>query len=272
MPSNGVHSAALAPATNNTAAANPAASSSSSLTVTLYFSGRFTLVGAQHELDVYRHFEHISRTLFPFSHNTTKPQQAVDSRQHRPYEAWLEDSRREERTKGGRMGWEDEADRVRHEMHRRERKRAALPPLFEAPASATAANTSTAETALDQQQQQRPRLAGQVRVKVEPGALASVQGQTSDETKESSETAAGQQLAPSARGMPGEHQSRSADLAVSDAAGGQKRVVERKEVEEWSATEPAKLSATAPLNAAVVFVSHEATDKSGDAGDDVEWE
>ena len=239
--------------------ASSAATGPSSLTVTLYFSGRFTLVGAQHELDVYRHFDYISRALFPFSslHSRQQPQQtelgAADSKQalQLSYELWLEAATREERAKAGRMGWEEEADRVRLELAKRERKRA------------TVGQSSSAV----RQQQQHVGMGAEVRVKPEPGTAAAADGAAMhDETKEADPVPAapvGPFVDVLAAGL-----STDANMAASDAASGQQGMDERKDNQEKDVDGPSDGSTTSD-SAVIVAVSH-AGEELGD--EDVEWE
>ena len=87
------------------------------LTMTLYFSGRFTLVGARHETEVYRVCARASRMLWPFRQRGEGTGESV------AYDAWLARAEDDERRRG-RLGWEDEAERVREALRKRERRRA----------------------------------------------------------------------------------------------------------------------------------------------------
>ena len=244
-----VKSESASPAVSTAAGVAPAASSSSSLTLTLYFSGRFTLVGAQHELDVYKHFERVSRTLFPFSH--------VQSQQQLTYEVWLEESSREERTKGGRMGWEDEADRVRVEMDKRERKRRAHIQRLH----------STVAASGTQSGQQPAGVGGEVRVKTEPGTGWARKGGVDDERKE----AGGMRVVPvhveqaSACGQIDE-----AKAVLVGAVGGQQGVAECAEVDRSSVGGGSEVGGTS--TAAVSVVSHVVEQDRSVMDEDVDWE
>lgn len=262
--STAVESAAAA-SNINTATTTPATTSavspvSSSLTLTMYFSGRFTLVGAQHESDVYTHFEHITRALFPFSQMQMRQQQSQghggqgqDNKQQLTYEVWLADSRREERAKGGRMGWEDEADRVRMEMDKRERKRREH---MQRPH-----NNDGSTTASGQQQQRVSVTGGEVRVKAEPGtAVLASESATCGEMKEEAVAVTG-------------HPSVEADRELSNTVGG-KRGLDEFKCEEQRSMVGGATELIEELGATVVVALHagDKEEKSGEADDDVEWE
>ena len=85
----------------------------SPLTLTVYFSGRYTLVGARHETEVYRVCERVALMLWPFRQRGVGTQDGVG------YDEWRQRAEEEERRRG-RMGWEDEAERVRQLLTRRE--------------------------------------------------------------------------------------------------------------------------------------------------------
>ena len=249
------------------AAVTAATSGPSSLTLTLYFSGRFTLVGAQHELDVYRHFEHISRALFPFSHIQTKQaQQGLDTKPL-PYELWLEDSLREERSKGGRMGWEEEADRVTREMDKREKRRTR--------SVTTTHNNSHSTIATDpasRQRQQQAGVGGEVRVKAEPGTVIASAGPVRDEIKEAGGPP--DVRAATSVELGAGRQSSEVHVRMSDAeVVGQQKVDERKEDETAAAGDGLSGDMDATITTTMVVAAHEGEDeKSGEVGDDVEWE
>ena len=119
----------------------------SPLTLTVYFSGRYTLVGARHETEVYRVVAKVSRMLWPFRQRGIGG--GGDGREGgEGYDQWLERVEIEERRRG-KLGWEEEAERVRDLMGRRERKRAELEAM--------------------QRGEQREGGGAEVRVKAEPG-------------------------------------------------------------------------------------------------------
>ena len=127
----------------------------SSLTLTLYFSGRFTLVGARHETEVYRVCARVSRTLWQFRQRGPGVEEGV------AYDQWVERVEEEERRRG-RLGWEDEAERVRQLMGARERRMAA------------------------QEERRQDARQGEVRVKAEPGRKEE-EGEVGEEKREGRE-------------------------------------------------------------------------------------
>ena len=282
-------SAAVEPAVNASASSGQGgaavAPTATSLTLTFYFSGRFTLVGAQHESDVYRHFEHISRLLFPFSsvHSRQQQQQqqaqaqgqvqGVDSKLALSYEAWLGESSREERLKGGRMGWEEEADRVRMEMDKRDRRRSRV--------------------------QAGAQQAGGhgVRVKAEPGVPSTGVGVVRDESKEASASAVARiaavvqptaeqrsrqpieplHTAHSAHSLGGagggeeEKTGSATDKKVRDGDTDEKTDTER--LEGAAHTRRATQSGGVVHPAALVVAAHDGVEeKAGEMEEEVEWE
>lgn len=89
------------------------------MTLTLYFSGKFTLVGAQSERQVFLAFSWLSRVLWAFAvQSSLAPSAPKDN-----FDAWLAWAENEERRCTPMPPWEDEERNVVYHLNKREAKR-----------------------------------------------------------------------------------------------------------------------------------------------------
>ena len=236
-------------------ASSSSSAAASSLTLTLYFSGRFTIVGARDESSVYRHFHRLSRLLFRFAQPNSLPA-AV---QGGGYDAWLQWAEREERARG-RMGWEDEAERVRDEIVRRERRRERLSRQQEAQQAAAVSAGRT-----------------ELRVKLEPGVKEEQKAETDDKEEKREEKQEDQVMQKEGGGS--EEKQQAAAAASMPAAPVVDPAAERKDSDERQqdkrvdgigvAAGPASLLVSESL---MVMEANDGSSAPDDAEAEVEWE